>query len=1037
MSTSGQLELHPMRGWTSGSESDSSDAEDDINAAANGDYKELKSLYPLYSHDGTKRRPMASLLHEDDPESHLRVESHADAHPLLSHAAAAHALPHPHKVPPPVLGILIGVLGPDLQNMLNIVLFIRLPMVIGVAGIGLSFVILLAAVACTLSTTISMSAIISNGVHAQGGAYMFISRTMGRELGGSMGLLFYLCTVTAIGVSLLGGGEVMREYVLRDFDLFGNPRNTVRLVGLVGVAFLTSLTLMRPLNANRAGGVLIAIVVLSVFLMLVGCLVLLGRADTVNQFPANFGSHFDAPDETGAIQRASMVTLFSSFFVCTTGIMVATNKIRRPAAMLPRGTLIAVGSSTLLYILAILLLGAVVSGDVLRTKAPSAGLVFATVSWPHPAVGYVGTVVATVGAALQSMMGAQRIFRAMARDNLFRSIRLNGRFRAMAITSTLASLIVLIGDLDTVVPIMTQIYLTVYASLNFSAALYGYTRPPTWRPTWQIYHWTTSLAGGILCIAVTITLSWVGALGIYAAVAALYLALHVRGAKVMWGGEGFAALSLQLAQRRLFAMQRWEESPSVWRPQLIAFLLPPELVDSSANRSSATNTSGTHSEGSAMMLASTWTQRDNECNRVAHLLSFLGQLRRAGGLTVVCRLLPHGADQSATSFAHIAQSAVVDDERSRLRAQLSEQGVDAFPEVVVCPSISAGITMSIQAAGVGMLRPNTAVLQVPDVSEMLSTGRVSTAAYAALQDYVTAVRNVTLLERVLILIKGMQQFPMVEEMDGTIDIYWIMYDGRIMMLLTFLLMQHPVWARCWRLRIYAIVESSRGSETLRRHLERRLEAMRIASEIHVLEMPPGTAARPGDEVYARALDTVMRVEAAQRYVAVTAAAAAAATSGITRPLPRTRTVSGATSTPSLAPTTVLTQLVEWSPERPATAPTGVRARTQSVHADLERRRFSPTPPPPPPVPALPRQPTPTFGHPVPDPVRVQYMVDSVRLNALIRKHSGGVASLVFCNAPVPNVENEQCPLDYLASLGILCSGLPRVCLVKGTGKEIV
>lgn len=71
-------------------------------------------------------------------------------------------------------------------------LFIRLSWVTGHAGIGLATVIILLSALVTVITTLSMSAICTNGEVKGGGAYYLISRSLGPEFGG----LKLLCIVS-------------------------------------------------------------------------------------------------------------------------------------------------------------------------------------------------------------------------------------------------------------------------------------------------------------------------------------------------------------------------------------------------------------------------------------------------------------------------------------------------------------------------------------------------------------------------------------------------------------------------------------------------------------------------------------------------------------------------------------------------------------------------------------------------------------------------------------------------------------------------
>jgi len=63
---------------------------------------------------------------------------------------------------------------------------------------------LIAAYAINLLTTMSISAIATNGTVRGGGAYYLISRSLGPEFGGSIGIVFYLGFVFNTGMNAVG-----------------------------------------------------------------------------------------------------------------------------------------------------------------------------------------------------------------------------------------------------------------------------------------------------------------------------------------------------------------------------------------------------------------------------------------------------------------------------------------------------------------------------------------------------------------------------------------------------------------------------------------------------------------------------------------------------------------------------------------------------------------------------------------------------------------------------------------------------------------
>ena len=87
-------------------------------------------------------------------------------------------------------GWIRGVLIRCLLNIWGVMLFIRLSWVVGQAGIGYATLIILLSTLVTLLTTMSMSAIATNGEIKGGGAYYLISRSLGPNLGGAIGIVF-------------------------------------------------------------------------------------------------------------------------------------------------------------------------------------------------------------------------------------------------------------------------------------------------------------------------------------------------------------------------------------------------------------------------------------------------------------------------------------------------------------------------------------------------------------------------------------------------------------------------------------------------------------------------------------------------------------------------------------------------------------------------------------------------------------------------------------------------------------------------------
>jgi potassium/chloride transporter 9 len=108
--------------------------------------------------------------------------------------------PRPGAFPRPVggtekLGTFAGVFVPVTLNVLSILMFLRFGFLLGQAGLVGMMGMLIAAYAINLLTTLSISAIATNGTVRGGGAYYLISRSLGPEFGGSIGIVYYLGSV--------------------------------------------------------------------------------------------------------------------------------------------------------------------------------------------------------------------------------------------------------------------------------------------------------------------------------------------------------------------------------------------------------------------------------------------------------------------------------------------------------------------------------------------------------------------------------------------------------------------------------------------------------------------------------------------------------------------------------------------------------------------------------------------------------------------------------------------------------------------------
>ncbi|KAK1899250.1 Solute carrier family 12 member 5, partial [Dissostichus eleginoides] len=191
------------------------------------------------------------------------------------------ARPSKKPVKAPQLGTLIGVYLPCIQNIFGVILFLRMTWMVGVGGVFGSFIIVFMCCSTTMLTAISMSAIATNGVVPAGGSYYMISRSLGPEFGGAVGICFYLGTTFAGAMYILGCIEILLIYILPQAAIFKiegleGPEaeeallNNMRVYGTIVLSLMSLLVFVGVKYVNKLALVFLACVILSIVAVYAG-----------------------------------------------------------------------------------------------------------------------------------------------------------------------------------------------------------------------------------------------------------------------------------------------------------------------------------------------------------------------------------------------------------------------------------------------------------------------------------------------------------------------------------------------------------------------------------------------------------------------------------------------------------------------------------------------------------------------------------------------------------------------------------------------
>lgn len=590
----------------------------------------------------------------------------------------------------------------------------------------------------------------------------------------------------------------------------------------------------------------------------------------------------------------SFTILIAIYFPSCTGILAGSNRsgdLADAQKSIPLGTISAQLTTSFIYLSSIVLFGSSFNNLFIRDKFGESvgGLLAVTqIAWPHPYVILLGGLLSTLGAALQSLVGAPRLLQAIAKDqvipclNCFAKSSPSGEpTRAILLSLVLAEGAVLIGNLDFIAPILTLSLVMCYLFVNLACTLQSLLKSPNWRPRFKHYHWSISLLGCFLCLFVMFVSSWIYTVIAMLLAGIIYKYIEFHGAEKEWG-DGLHGLALSAARYSLLRLETGEPHIKNWRPQILLFckLKPSSIVNAPSSKQqqqqhqppghmvvpsiaiSADQQTGndkqdkqqqqqneTMQQSSTSGIGATTTQLINigDSLVVAHpkLLTFAAQLKAGKGLTLVSSIIEG-------DFKRLASVGV--EAKTNLQEMMQQERVKGFADVLVAPSIMDGVSYQVQTAGLGGLKHNTVIVGWPQrwrARPSSTLGPQSGGGGAAAggnksgigggppsraHQFIETMRTVQASQNALLVVKGIDSWPeSCDKLGGYIDIWWIVHDGGLLMLLPHLLKQHRTWKSC-QLRVFTVAQPEDNSIQMRDDLKKFLYHLRIEAQVDIVEM---------------------------------------------------------------------------------------------------------------------------------------------------------------------------------------------------------
>ena len=648
------------------------------------------------------------------------------------------------------LGTFGGVFTPSILTILGIILFLRLGYVVGQGGLWRTLLILAVANGITILTTISLSAIATSLTVRGGGDYYLISRTLGLEFGGAIGLVLFLAQSVSIAFYCIGFGEVVSGIFQFQAGYFP------QLVAAAAVMFLFVFAWLGADWATRLQYLVMVILAAALVSFFIGGMV-------------KWDSAFMAENWKAATDYQGFWVLFAIFFPAVTGFtqgVSMSGDLKDPGKSLPAGTFMAVGLSIVVYFLA-----AVMMAGALPKQ---------TLTLDYKAMQYVavaefviiaGVIAATLSSAMASFLGAPRILQSLSGDRIFPALAPfakgvgpseNPR-RGILLSCAIALGTIAIGRLNLIAPIVSMFFLVSYGLLNYATYFEARSGSPSFRPGFKFYDYRVSLAGAVACLVAMLAVNVTAGMIAIGFLTAIYQYLKRTAGPSRWA-DSQRSYHLKQVRQHLLAAADETEHPRNWRPQLLVFT--------------------------------------NDSRRRSSIIQFASWLQGSSGFASAVQVL-----EGSGAAMRKRRQAMADE----LEKDIREEKVEIFSLVIFTPDLETGIHALMQSYGIGPVRPNTLLTNWIEPVPRFESNENARELGHYMRMAFREERNIVLLNT---RENDWARLAHLSAEEKRIDVWWSGdASSRLMLLFAYILTRHSRW-RDARIRVLDMVYDKKSEKTV-------------------------------------------------------------------------------------------------------------------------------------------------------------------------------------------------------------------------------
>ncbi|KAJ5949597.1 hypothetical protein N7454_001181 [Penicillium verhagenii] len=743
------------------------------------------------------------------------------------------------------LGTFSGVFVPVTLNVLSILMFLRFGFVLGQAGLLGILGLLAVSYTINLVTTMSLSAIATNGTVRGGGAYYLISRSLGPEFGGSIGIVFYMGYVFNTGMNAVG----LVDCFYQNFgSVSGNWANFLQegfwwsyLWGTIILVVCTAICFAGSSLFARASNGLLIILLVATFSIPISAIFMkpftregveftgLSLQTLVGNLKPNLTRGAAGSQIKGRENFQDLLAFCSPQRRVSLPSM--SGDLKNPSKAIPKGTLAGLGLTFFTYTLVILSMAA----SITRQSFYNNVNVIQVVNYSDTII-LLGEFATSFFSALMGVTGSAKLLQAIARDSLVPGIKIFGQgtkkndepIYAIIVTFIFAQ-ITMLFDINRIASFVTMVYLMTFLVTNLACFLLKIGSAPNFRPSFHYFNWQTAATGTLVSGVSMYFVDGLYATGCVSILFILFLLIHYTSPPKPWGD---VSQSLIYHQVRKYLLRLRQEHVKFWRPQILLFV--------------------------------------SDLDQQYKMVSFCNSLKK-GALFVLGHVIVTEDFSTAVPEARRQQT---------IWTKIVEYSkIKAFVNIAIAPTAEWGMRNIVLNSGLGGMRPNIVVIdQFREDQSLVETlslssntkSRRRSSAFGSRRDPMSNQGYVTVLEDLLFKLrinvavaKGFEDLelpdPKGRHTKKYIDLWPIQMSAELgadtqskqnvlttnfdtytlILQLGCILNTVPSWKKTYRLRVAVFVEYETDVEDERGRVEALLDKLRIEAEVLVFWLACG------------------------------------------------------------------------------------------------------------------------------------------------------------------------------------------------------